>query len=123
MGIDIVIVDAGMPGDDVDFRLLLVACCLLAANTTEERRNPENKTEVRLFPGTLVVCKKELQKGCFWTSKTEVRPEMTPTDAKFWSWPARVSVRHEPRSENRGPFVYSHCNRRLFSAELVLRPF
>jgi hypothetical protein len=63
---------------------------LLLANTTEEMRNPENKTKICIFPGTLVICTKELQKGSNWCLKTKVRPEMMPTDAKFWSWPARV---------------------------------
>jgi hypothetical protein len=51
MGIYVIIVDAGMPQDGMDFRLLLVG----GKHTTEDRRNHENKAKDCLLPGVLVI--------------------------------------------------------------------
>jgi hypothetical protein len=58
-----------------------------ANTTTEERRNAENKFKVHLFPGTLVVSKKELQK---WAKSVFKNRGTYRNDAKFWCWPARI---------------------------------
>jgi hypothetical protein len=94
MGIDIVIVDAGMPWDDVNFRLLLVA-------GKHNRREAESLTKPRSVYFLVRCIYKRTSKSVF--LEVKIRGQILELAG------ACVLVQHELRSGCLGPFVYSHC--------------